>query len=403
MTVVMAMLFADMVCQGMVYPSMPSLIRQLGGLDAQSGVRLYGLLTASYFLAELFGGPVLGLLSDRRGRRPVLILSALSASVCYLVSAVAPSVPVLFLGYALAGLTSAMMVVVNASIADVAEPDERMKAFGMVGAVFGIAFVIGPVIGALIAPLGLRAPFFLSSGIMVAVGLTAAFLLPESLPAEKRSSAGFTLQAVLPWESIRAVGRYPVVRGLALTVMANALAMHMLITVWVPSATYRFGLDEAGNGWLLASFGLAMAFAQAVIVPWLGPKLGNWKSLAIGLVVSVAAMAGYGWAPSLPIFAFIMIAATFGALDEPAFQAIITDLVSEQEQGAVQGGLASLGSLMGLAGPILGTTLFSLFTGPRALLPLPGITFYAGAVLIAAGGLWAVLVVRPLARRHAQA
>ncbi len=392
LVMVLCILFFDMLCQGMAYPSMPSLIQKLGGLTPAEAARLYGWLIASYAIAELIGAPTLGILSDRFGRKPILVLSCISASVSFLISATAQSVPVLFVGYTLAGLTSAMTVVGNATIADISAPEDRATNYGRVGAVFGIGFVVGPAAGSLLAPLGLRAAFFAASGVMAVAAVLALVFMTETRKSTKESA--FSWQEVLPWEGIRALARYPLPKKLSLSVALNALSLQMLIAVWVPYCSLRYGFGVAENGWLLAGFGIVMAIGQAVVVPWLVPKLGLRRSLAVGLTISILCQTGYGLSETWQWLLFFTAISALGGIDEPAMQAILVDPISEEERGAVQGGLASVNSLMGIVGPVLGATLFATFTGLGAPVYLPGAPFLFGAVCIALGFAWSFWSLR---------
>lgn len=391
--VLLALIFTDMVTQGLAYPSMPALIMQLGNTDLQGATALYGWLIASYALAELIGAPTLGLLSDRFGRKPILIVSTASASVSFLVSAVAPNLPILFLGYFFAGLTSAMMVVANSAVADLTSLEDRGKAFAYLGAVVGVGFIVGPAMGAVVEPLGLRAPFFIGSGAMALCSLAAIFFMRETRRAVSDAPA-VRLAEFLPWNALRAMGRNPIIKRLAWTAVLNVLALQMLISVWVPYTTYRYGFGPGENGLLLAAFGLAMALSQGLIAPRLLPKFGNVTSIKIGFTASVLSYIAYGWAPTWQWLLVLMFIGALAALDEPAMQAVVTDLAGENEQGAVQGGFASITSLMGIVGPIIGTKLFGAFTGERARVDIPGITFFAGAALVIFAAWNAVIALR---------
>jgi len=389
----MVLVFVDMLTQGLAYPCMPALIMELGKVDIQAAAMIYGWLIPSYAIFELVGSPSLGLLSDRFGRKPILIVSTAGASASFLISALATSLPMLFAGYALAGLTSAMVVVVNSSIADLTEGEERGKAFAFLGAVFGVGFVVGPAAGALTGPLGLRAPYFFASGAMAICAVAALLFMPETRKPSTEPTAP-KLADFLQWMAIRAVAAHPIIRRLAWTTLLNALAMQMLVTVWVPYTTYRYRFGPVENGWLLAGFGLAMAVSQGLIAPKLLPRVGNVRSVQIGFVASILSYIGYGLSPSWQWLLAVTVAGALAALDEPALQAIIADLAGEDQQGAIQGGLGSIMSLMRIVGPVLGTALFGAFTGPRAPIDLPGVTYFAGAILVVIAAINGVTTLR---------
>lgn len=387
------LVFCDMVSSGLAYPSMPTLIQRLAGVDIQGAARLYGLQLTLFAAFELFGSPLLGSLSDRFGRKPVLVTSCLATAVFYLVSALAQSHLALLLGYAFVGLTSAMLVVSNAAVADTTPEENRAAAYGRLGAVFGLAFVLGPAVGGLVSNLGLRVPFFASAAVMLTAGLVALFFLPETLPKTDRKATP-AWQDLLPWSSLKTISKFPIVRGLAVTILCNALALQMLIAVWIPYCTYRYGLDPAGNGYLLAAFGLAMAVGQGLIVPKLIPKLGEKRSLLIGLFLSVCVYIGYGASHHISGMVAVLVLGSLAALDEPAAQAIVTSQGDPDERGSIQGGLAMIGSLMGIVGPLAGAAVFTQSTGPLAPLEIPGLTFFAGALCVTIGLAFAARALR---------
>lgn len=386
---VIFVLLLDMICQSLVYPALPSLLQSMQGGSKIDAARLYGYLAASYAVAELLSAPILGQLSDRYGRKPVLLVSTVGASLSFMIAALAPSIAIMFIGYALAGLTSAMLVVVNSVVADSTDKESRATAFGMVGAAFGIGFVIGPVIGGLVANLGLRMPFFIASGLMAVAAIVVTLGLTESLSFNNRSVR--PIRGVMPWATLRPLRDYPLVRSLASTQVLNALAMQILIGVWVVHASYRYGLTVSQNGWLLAGFGLIMAMSQLLLVPRVVPRLGNRRSMLIGLAISSITFVGYGLAPSLGMLGLFMVFGAIGGIDEPAQQALVTEAVAEDQQGAVQGSLATLGSLMGIVGPILGTWLFQL-----GIPGMPGLPFLLSAALVAVGWVLAYRTLRTI-------
>jgi DHA1 family tetracycline resistance protein-like MFS transporter len=390
---VLGVLFIDMVCQSMVYPSLPELLKQIARTDDQGAARLYGIMSGAYALCELFAAPMLGQLSDRYGRKPILVIGCLGSALCFLTSALAPSAPALIAAYAIAGLTSAFYVVINATIADLMPPDQRAKGYGYIGATFGIGFVFGPVLGAILAPLGLRAPFFVSAGLLVVAFLAVVFLFRETLATENRA-VGLRLSEIRPWTALFSLRQHPLVSRLAITVAFNAFAMQMLIGVWVPYCTYRYGFGVAENGWLLAGFGLVTAVGQAVVVPRLVPRIGNRNSILFGLTFSVLSYALYAWSPTAAWFVGVVLVGSLAAIDEPALQAIVSETVGDSAQGTTQGGLATINSLAGIFGPVVGTTIFSITSGPRSWVEWPGATYSLCAVLVFFGLMVAVNTLR---------
>lgn len=392
--VALIVLLCDMISASLVYPSMPSLIRELGDLSAQQAAVVYGLIIGLSAATALFSSPVLGALSDRYGRRPILALSCAGSAVALLAAAVSPNLALLALGYFLASLISAMFVVVNAVVADTLEPEDRHRGYSYGGAVFGIGFVIGPALGALLAPLGLRAPFLAGALLMTLATIAALLFLPESLPVEKRKRE-LDLKQLWFWRALGSLRAYPLVARLVPTFFLNSLALNMLIGVWVPFGTYQFGFGVAQNGWVLAALGLSAALAQATFVPGMVKRLGTYRAVSVGILFSTLSYAGYALAPTVVAFIAVLVISSFGALDEPALQGAASGAVPETDQGTVQGALATVGGLMGIVGPILGTAIFGVTTGPKAALHLPGATFLIGAVCVLVGG---ILALRALKR-----
>ncbi|MCS7069432.1 MAG: MFS transporter [Meiothermus sp.] len=382
--VVLAILFVDVAGEGLVYPITPSFLQALGGGTVQEAARLYGWSLALYAALTLFFAPLWGMLSDRFGRRPILLLSMAGAALGNLLTALAPGLELYFLGRIVAGATSANLVVINAYLIDISPPEQRARNFGLMGAILGIGFVIGPAMGGLVGGWGLRAPFWMVAGFSAFTFALALTLLPESLRAENRRQKLHWLEAN-PFGALAALSRYPLLRWLAWTVLLNHLAANMLVAVWVPYVAYRYGFGPAENGLTLAAFGLMTALGQGLVVPWLVPKLGERRAIVLGLTVSTLSLVFYGLASAPWVLFAVLMVAPLGAVDEPALQALISRNARPDEQGAVQGALATISSLMGIVGPIGGTYLFSLFSGPKAVAELPGAPFFAGALCVALG------------------
>ncbi|MCS7059475.1 MAG: MFS transporter [Meiothermus sp.] len=381
---VLAILFVDIAGEGMVYPITPGFLQALGGGTAQEAARLYGWSLALYAGLTLFFAPAWGVLSDRYGRRPILLLSVAGAALGNLLTAVAQNLELYFLGRVVAGATSANLVVVNAYLVDVSPPEQRARSFGLLGAVFGFGFVIGPALGGLVSDWGLRAPFWAVAGLSALTFALALALLPESLRPEDRKKTLRWLEAN-PFGALAALARYPLLRPLGWTILLNSLAMNMLIAVWIPYGAYRYGFGPAENGFVLAAFGLMSVLGQGLVVPWLVPRLGEGRAILLGLGVSVLSLVLYGLASTPWTLLAALAVSALGAVDEPALQAFISRNVRPDEQGSVQGALATIGNLMGIVGPVAGTHLLSSFSGPQAVVELPGAPFFAGALCVSLG------------------
>ncbi|GIW32539.1 MAG: tetracycline resistance MFS efflux pump [Meiothermus sp.] len=390
---VLVILFVDIAGESLVYPVIPDLLETISGGSPQQAASLYGWSLAIYAALTLFFAPVWGVLSDRYGRRPMLLLSMVGAMVGNLVTALATSLELYFLGRIIAGATSANMVVINAYLVDVSPPDQRARNFGWIGAIAGIGFVAGPALGGLVGNLGLRAPFWIVAGLSALTFLIALFGLRESLRAEHRRAVRW-LEAN-PFSALAALLRYPLVRSLAWAAMFNGFALSILVAVWIPYCTYRYGFGVTENGFTLALYGLTTVVGQVLVVPWLVPRLGERRVILLGLSVSLASFVAYGLASAPWILLVVLAVSSLGAVDEPALQSFISQNVCDEEQGTVQGALSTLNSLMGVVGPVVGTHLFSRFSGVGVGLELPGAPFFAGALAV---GIGLVLAYRVLSR-----
>ena len=364
---------------GIIIPVLPGLVTEFEGGSVSAGSHAYGWLIMVFALMQFIGSPILGALSDRFGRRKVILIALAGSTIDNLVMGLAPTLGWLFVGRVIAGLTAGVIATANAYIADVTPPERRAQSFGLVGAAFGLGFVIGPAVGGLLGHYHLRLPFFVSAGCLVLNWLYGAFVLPESLPPEKRRA--FEWKRANPAGALLLLRRFPGLFGLAGMYFLYFLGSIMLQSTWVLYTGYRYGWSTQQVGLSLAFVGIAMAVVQARLVrPILG-GLGEQRGLAGGLLLSAAVMTGYGLATrGWMIYALILIGA-FGGIAGPAAQALITRHAPADEQGAVQGVLASLGSLAGILGPPLAAWSFGACVAPDTPLPLPGVAFFEAAVL----------------------
>jgi DHA1 family tetracycline resistance protein-like MFS transporter len=337
--------------------------------------------------------PVLGNLSDRFGRRPVILVSLLGAGLDYILMAIAPNLAWLFVGRVIAGITGANITAANAYIADVSPPEQRGRNFGLLGACFGFGFVLGPAAGGLLAEFGLRAPFVAAAVLTLCNCLYGFFVLPESLAHDKRRT--FSWQRANPLGSLTALRQHPVALGLATTLVLISLAHQTYPATWVLYTTYRFNWSAVENGLSLALVGIMSIVVQGGLTGPIIGKLGEKRALVGGLCVSCIAFALYGLADRGWIVYVVIFAGSIGGVATPAIQSIISKSVSPDEQGAVQGALTSLQSLTGIIGPLLASNLFRYFTSETAFAHVPGAAFFAGALLSLVG---TILAVRYLSR-----
>ncbi|MFN8472971.1 MAG: TCR/Tet family MFS transporter [Anaerolineae bacterium] len=372
-------LLIDVLGLGIIIPVLPQLVGDLVGGDLSVAAYYYGWLLAAYAAAQFIFAPIMGSLSDRYGRRPVVLMALFGAGVDYLFMAIAPTLGLLFVGRIIAGIMGASFTVGNAYIADVSPPEKRAQNFGLVSAAFGIGFIIGPAIGGIIGTIGPRAPFVAAAVLTLINWLYGFFVLPESLAPENRRP--FTWSRAHPIGSLMALGRYPVVLGLTATIVLVSLAGQALQSTWVLYTTYRYDWSTAQNGISLAVFGAVSIVVQLWLLRLLMPRLGERRAMVIGLLCNAIAFFLYGFASQGWMLYLVMIGTCLAFLTNPAAQGLISRQVGPNEQGAVQGALTSIVALTGIVGPPLATELFARFTQEGAPVIIPGIAFYMAGVL----------------------
>ena len=380
-------LLIDITGLGIIIPVMPKLIGQLTGEGLSVASEYGGWLTFAYAFMQFIFAPILGNLSDKYGRRPVLLLSLLGFGIDYLFLAFAPSIFWLFIGRIIAGIAGASMTTAMAYIADVSAPEKRAQNFGIVGAAFGLGFIIGPVLGGVLGQFGTRIPFFAAAGLALLNFLYGYFILPESLTKENRRP--FNLKTANALASLARLKRYPKVLSLAGALVLVYLASYALQSVWTYYNMYKFGWTEALVGYSLGFVGITIAVVQGGLIRIIIPKLGQERSLYIGLALYSFGYILFAFASeSWMMFAF-MIPYSLGGIAGPALQGIMSNQVPPNEQGELQGTLTGLMSLTAIFGPLLMTHLFSAFTGKQAYIEFPGAPFLVGAVLLSASSVWA--------------
>jgi DHA1 family tetracycline resistance protein-like MFS transporter len=385
-------LIIDALGFGLVVPIIPPLVVKLSGLPMTSASLWVGALLAMFALMQFFCAPILGGLSDRFGRRPVLLLSLSGICANYLLLAWAPSLGWLFLGRLIAGATAANASTANAYIADVTPAAQRASRFGLVGAAFGIGFVVGPALGGVLGSWGLRLPFLVAAGLAGCNLLYGTFVLPESLPPERRRK--FDWSHANPWGSAHAVFVDPTLRRLAMNWCCVWFALGALPSSFVLANTMRFGWDSRHNGLALAVAGLGSAIVQGLLVRRIVPALGERRAAITGALLTTFGYICQGIAP-WPAFVFIGITfQAMGAFGNAAVQGMVSAAAGPDRQGETQGALSSLQGLTAILSPLVATTLFSTFTRPGAIVVFPGAPFLASAVACLVA-VWAVLGLRP--------
>lgn len=373
-------LLIDTMGIGLVIPVMPDLITELTGVPANEGSSYGSWLLAAYAIMQFLFAPVIGNLSDRYGRRPVLLLSLLGFGIDYIILALAPTYAWLFLGRIIAGITGASFTTASAYIADVSTPETRTKNFGLVGAAFGLGFMIGPALGGLVASLGLRAPFYVAAVLCLLNCLYGYFVLPESLPADKRRP--FDIKKANPFGSLRFLRQHPELSQLAVCFFLIFLGAQAVHSNWSFFVKYRFDWSEAMIGFSLALVGLLIGLVQAGLTRVLVPKIGNEKAIYLGLSLYTAGLFLFAFATKTWMMYAFLVPYCVGGVGGPALQSVIAGHVKTNEQGALQGALTSLMSLASVGGPLIMNNLFKFFTTDKAPLYFPGAPFFLGGILM---------------------
>jgi MFS transporter, DHA1 family, tetracycline resistance protein len=389
---VLVTLVIDALGFGLVVPIVPALVLELSEMTASGASLWMGTLLAAFAIMQFVCAPILGALSDRFGRRPVLLTSLAGVGVNYLLLAWAPSLTWLFLGRMIAGATAAAAATASAYIADVTPPELRASRFGLIGAMFGIGFVLGPALGGVLGTYDLRLPFLVAAGLAGCNVLYGLFVLPESLPPGRRRA--FEWRRANPLGSLRVVMGSPNLSRLAIAWGCTWFAMGALQTTFVLANQLRFDWDTQHNGMALALAGLGSAVVQGLLVRRIIPRLGERRTALIGSSITVfayllIAFAPFGWV----VLMGIVIQAS-GAITNPAVQGLVSAAVPADRQGETQGALSSVQGLTAIVSPLVAGSVFAHFTGPAALVLLPGAPFVVSALAYCVA-LWAVAGVRP--------
>jgi len=370
----------DTLALGLVIPVLPKLVESFVDNDTATAARIFGLFGTAWAAMQFFFSPVLGGLSDRFGRRPVVLLSNFGLALDYVLMALAPSLTWLFVGRVISGITSASISTSFAYIADITPPERRAAVFGKVGAAFGAGFILGPALGGLLGGMDPRLPFWVAAGLSFANALYGLLILPESLPRDRR--------APLRWKSANPLGALDLLRsdsvlaGLSVANFFAQVAHVVLPSTFVLYATYRYGWDAATVGLTLAMVGICAMAVQGAGVGPIVRRLGERRALLLGLGCGALGFLIFGAAPSGPLFWLgIPVMALWGVAGA-AVQALMTRLAAPDQQGQLQGAITSVQSVAQLVGPFLFTLTFAYFISPQAPLKLPGAPFLLASALL---------------------
>lgn len=376
----------DVLSFGLIIPVLPHLVQQFVGGDVATAALWVGVFGTMFAFIQFITAPIQGTLSDRYGRRPVILLSCLGLGLDFIFMALAPTLMWLFVGRIISAITSASFTTANAYIADVTAPDKRAQAFGMIGAAFGLGFIVGPVMGGWLGDIDLRYPFWGAAILALCNFAYGWFVLPESLPPEKRTPR-FDWSHANPLGSLLLLKRYPQVFGLAAVVLLINLAHYVYPSVFVLYAEYRYDWGPRAVGWVLAVVGIFSVIVNVLVVKRVVAAFGERRTLLIGLLFGTIGFAIYGWAPTGYWFLTGIPIMALWSLAMPATQALVTRQVGADAQGRIQGALTSLVSFAGIIGPSLYTGVFAMFIGTRAPAHVPGAPFLLACLMLLAAGL----------------
>jgi DHA1 family tetracycline resistance protein-like MFS transporter len=380
LTFIFITMLVDTIGLGIIIPVTPQLIEQLTGDGMSGAARWGGWLFFVYALMQFLCAPLIGNLSDRFGRRPVLIISLVALGIDYLITGLAPTIAVLFIGRFLSGMAGAAYPTVNAYIADVSPPEKRAANFGLTGAAFGLGFIIGPAIGGLLGEYGPRIPFFVSAGIAFCNALYGLIVLQESLPPARRRR--FELWRANPLGAVVALKRFPMLIGLCGVLILMRLAHDANPVIWTYFTMLKFNWSPADVGYSLMAVGAMTAFVFGIVTRVVIPRIGETRAVYLGLACGAAGFMGYAYASEgWMLYPWMAVWSLIG-LVMPSLNAIMSRQVGAHEQGELQGALASLGSLTSIAAPPLLSNLFGYFTSPAAPVYFPGAAFFAASVFL---------------------
>lgn len=383
---------------GLLIPVLPALVKEFQGGDVSAGSHAYGWIISTYALMQFVGAPIMGSLSDRFGRRRIILIATAGSAIDYVIMALAPSLGWLFLARIIAGFTAGVLSTANAYIADVTPPEKRAQSFGLLGAAFGIGFVIGPVLGGFLGHYDLRLPFWFAAGCSALNWIWGCFVLPESLKPENRRP--FAWSRANPIGALLALRHLPSVLALAGSYFIMMLAQTILQSTWALYTDARYHWGPLQVGLSLMSVGVLSGLVQATLIKRIVPRIGEARAVIAGFAISICSQLCYGLATEGWMIYAILVVGAFAGIGQPALQAYITKHVPANEQGAVQGVYGGLASLAGIPGPLIGTFVLGWATGPGQASYLAGSSFFTGAILT---GIALYLAIRTFRRDEAAA
>ena len=382
----------DMLAIGIIIPVLPKLIVNFAAGDTAHGAEIYGLFSTVWALMQFFCSPVLGALSDRYGRRRVILISNFGLGLDYILMALAPNLTWLFVGRVISGITAASISTSQASIADITPPEQRAGAYGLMGACFGLGFVLGPGLGGVLGNIDPHLPFWVAAGLSLSNAVYGVFVLPESLPPENRS--GFSWRRANPLAALRLLLAHRELAGLAGVSFLSNLAHVVLPSTFVLYAGYRYDWNTRDVGLAMALVGVCSAAVQGGLIRPFVARFGERAALLTGLSAGTVGFVIFGLAPTGPLFLWGILFTTLWGLSGPAVQGLMTRRIGASEQGRLQGANASVNGVALLLGPTLFTHTFAKFIDPATAPHLPGAPFLLAALLLFAANMSALRMAR---------
>jgi DHA1 family tetracycline resistance protein-like MFS transporter len=370
---------------GLILPVMPDLLREVAGVDLATAAIWGGLLSAIFAVMQFLFGPVLGNLSDRFGRRPILLVALVVMAIDYLVLAMAGTLWLLFLGRIIGGITAATQSTAAAYMADISKPEQKAANFGLISAAFGLGFIIGPLLGGLLGELGTRAPFYAAAALAALNAIFGYFVLPETV--RQAIPRPFEWRRANPFGAFRAVGRLPGLGVLLTVFFLYQVAFFVYPAVWAYFTRARFGWEDGMVGVSLALFGVAMVVVQAWLIRVILARFGERLTVAFGLLFNIAAFGTIALVASGTIALILTPLTALGAVVVPALQGLMSRMVSDDAQGELQGVLTSIGAVSMIISPVLMTQTFAYFTSEGSIIQLPGAPFIVSMILMVIGAL----------------
>ncbi|TKC10205.1 TCR/Tet family MFS transporter [Pedobacter polaris] len=369
----------DCIGFGIIIPVLPDLIKELSGRSLAEAAEYGGLLLVAYSIAQFAFSPIVGGLSDKYGRRPILLISLLGLGIDYIFLSFAPTLAWLFVGRVIAGITGASFTTAMAYIADISTPEKKAQNFGMVGVAFGIGFIIGPLLGGLVSNMGLRVPFMISAGLALLNWLYGYFILPESLAKDKRRE--FSWKRANPIGALQSVSKYPAIIGLVVALLLLFIASHSVQSNWGYYVKEKFSWDPTMIGYSLTVVGIAVAVVQGGLIRIVIPKIGSKNAIILGLSLYIIGFMCFAFAPNGLMMMIFILPYCLAGIGNPAMQTIISNQVPDNAQGEIQGIVTSMQSAGAILGPFSMAYIFAHFINKGNNVYFPGAPFIFSAVL----------------------